>query len=137
LEIACNVGASRRHIERRARTTAGQTGISGVDIKEMPIPLCPLDEQMQIVEAVNSMLTGVRALVVSIETNRRKATTLRQSILKRAFSGRLVPQDPNDKAIGLITNDLPTQRIGKSSPNGRLRATANRPEATLWAATKK
>jgi type I restriction enzyme S subunit len=38
VEVAANVGASRKHMAGRARTTAGQKGISGPDVREMPIP---------------------------------------------------------------------------------------------------
>jgi type I restriction enzyme S subunit len=96
-EIASNVGKSRKHMERRARTTAGQTGISGTDIREMPVPLPPLDEQKQIIIEVERHLSLVDKIEAQVEANLKRASRLRQGILKRAFEGRLVPQDPNDE----------------------------------------
>ena len=41
MEISGNVGVSRSHLVSRVKTTAGQTGISGDDLKKTPIPLPP------------------------------------------------------------------------------------------------
>lgn len=56
LEIACNVGFSREHIRRRTRTTAGQAGVSGADIKQTPIPMPPADEIGAVVEEASRSL---------------------------------------------------------------------------------
>jgi type I restriction enzyme, S subunit len=40
---------------------------------------------------------GTEELEAQVEADLKRASRLRQSILKRAFAGRLVPQDPNDK----------------------------------------
>jgi hypothetical protein len=107
IEIASNVGVSRQHMESRARTTAGQTGISGGDIREMPIPLPPLEEQEQIVAEVERRLSLVDEIQAQVEANLKRAARLRQGILKRAFEGRLVPQDPGDEpAAALLERSL-------------------------------
>jgi type I restriction enzyme, S subunit len=97
LELACNVGEARRHMVSRARTTAGQTGISGSDVREMPVPLPSLAEQGELLQLVAERLTVLDAVESQVAANLARAARLRQSILKRAFEGRLVPQDPNDE----------------------------------------
>jgi len=122
LELASNVGISRAHIENRARTTAGQKGISGGDIKQMPIPLPPLAEQAQIVDEVERRLSVVTQLEAIVEANLKRAERLRQSILKEAFAGRLVPQDPNDEPASVLLERLSKEREGRkkgSTSNGR------------------
>ncbi|MGA7500993.1 MAG: hypothetical protein WBX00_30040, partial [Isosphaeraceae bacterium] len=69
LEIATNVGVSRQHMINRARTTAGQTGISGTDIREMPLPLPPLEEQREIVQEVEHRLSIVDEVQAQVDTS--------------------------------------------------------------------
>jgi type I restriction enzyme S subunit len=70
VEIAANVGISRKHMVGRARTTAGQTGISGTDVREMPIPWPPLNEQAQIVAEAAEKLSYIEAGQAAIDNSR-------------------------------------------------------------------
>jgi hypothetical protein len=92
VEIATNFGVSRRHLELKTRTTAGQSGISGEDIKRIPIPLCPLSEAVRIVEESDRRLSTHAVLQSEIKRNEQRSASLRQSILKDAFTGQLVPR---------------------------------------------
>lgn len=51
----------------------------------------------RIVAEIESRLSVCNKLEQTIEESLQKAESLRQSILKKAFEGRLVPQDPNDE----------------------------------------
>jgi type I restriction enzyme, S subunit len=110
VEISANVGASRKHISGRARTTAGQTGISGSDIREMPIPLPPLAEQEQIVALVEERLSQIDSAEKTIDSELIRSKRLRQSILKRAFEGKLVPQDPKDEPASVLLERIKASR---------------------------
>ena len=46
---------------------------------------------------VERRLSIVDEIEAQVDTNLRRAARLRQGILKRAFEGRLVPQDPTDE----------------------------------------
>lgn len=115
VEVAANVGASRKHMAGRARTTAGQTGISGPDVREMPIPLPPLAEQRRIVEEVAERLSQIDATDTAINHSLVRAARLRQSILKQAFKGKLVPQDPTDEPASVLRERL---RGSRETPEG-------------------
>lgn len=91
-------GQSRQFLLGRVRTTAGQAGISGGDPKEIPIPLPPLAEQHRIVAEVDRRLSVLDKIEASVELNLARCARLRQSILKRAFEGRLVkPEAPSSQ----------------------------------------
>jgi type I restriction enzyme, S subunit len=66
-------------------------------IKELPFPLCSVDEQKEIVAEIESRLSICDKLEQIVDESLAKAQALRQSILKKAFAGELVPQDPNDE----------------------------------------
>ena len=63
----------------------------------MPLPLPPLAEQQRIVAEVERRLSVVEELEATVAAGLRRAERLRQAILKRAFEGRLVAQDPSDE----------------------------------------
>ena len=67
------------------------------DIKLFEIPTPTLPEQLEIVAAIESRLSVCDKLEQIVDESLAKAEALRQSILKKAFAGRLVPQDPNDE----------------------------------------
>lgn len=60
-------------------------------IKNMILPLPPLAEQQRIVKEIESRLSQATATETYIENALQQAEALRQSILKKAFSGELVP----------------------------------------------
>ena len=97
VEKSVNCGESRRYIESKIRTTAGQAGISGSDVKGIPLPLCSKYEQKEIVELLDEKLSVIEKNEEFIDLSLQEAEALRQSILKKAFSGQLVPQDPTDE----------------------------------------
>jgi type I restriction enzyme S subunit len=75
----------------------GQGNVSIKAITEETIALPSLAEQHQIVQEIEIRLSICDKLEASIKESLQKAEALRQSILKRAFEGKLVPQDPNDE----------------------------------------
>lgn len=89
-EYATNTFASRKFIESKIRTTAGQSGVSGTDIKAMPVPVCSLPEQNQVVQEIEARLSVCDQVEANIAEGLQKAEALRQSILKKAFEGTLL-----------------------------------------------
>jgi type I restriction enzyme S subunit len=97
LEVYFASKVGRVIIERKAKTTAGQYGISGGDLKSVPIVLPPLAEQQQIVAEVERCLSVADEVERTVDASLKQAERLRQSILRQAFAGKLVPQDPGDE----------------------------------------
>jgi len=69
---------------------AVKAGLRLDDIKNFPVPTCSSREQDQIVQEIDSRLSVCDNLAETIETSLKKAKALRQSILKKAFEGRLL-----------------------------------------------
>ncbi|MBA7611752.1 Type-1 restriction enzyme EcoKI specificity protein [subsurface metagenome] len=62
-----------------------------------PVPLAPLPEQHKIVEEIDRCFSVADAIEKDVGQSIKQGDRLRQAILKRAFVGKVVPQDPNDE----------------------------------------
>ena len=80
----------RIQIEDKAKSTSGVNNINSVEIQNLEIPLPPLSEQQRIVNEIESRLSQATASETCIENALQQAEALRQSILKKAFSGELI-----------------------------------------------
>ena len=100
-----------RQEARRAMT--GGVGLLRVPtgyMRKVPIPLPPLPEQQAIVSEVESRLSVADEVEKTVTAELKRAEQLRQSILKKAFSGKLVPQDPNDEPASALLERIKTQK---------------------------
>ncbi|MFZ2470976.1 MAG: hypothetical protein WAW52_03435 [Methanothrix sp.] len=55
----------------------------------------------------------------AIDKSLTRANHLRQSILKRAFEGRLVPQDPGDEPASVLLERIEAERANAAPKSGR------------------
>ena len=100
----------RQPLEAKAKSTAGHQRISLTDLRAFQLPLPPLAEQNRIVAEVERRLSVIQQTETTVETNLKRAERLRQSILKQAFSGQLVPQDPNDEPASVLLERIRAER---------------------------
>jgi len=88
---------------QKGKQSVNLASISLTAISLLPIPLPSIDEQAEVVMAMEAKLEGVEKAVEVCETEFARSTALRQSILRDAFTGLLVPQDPTDEpAVDLL-----------------------------------
>jgi len=81
----------RKEIESLATGNQESMRNIGQDrIKQIKIPICSLPEQQAIVQEIETRLSVCDKIEQDIETNLEKAEALRQSILKKAFEGKLL-----------------------------------------------
>lgn len=81
----------------QSKATAGQFNLTLEICRELPIPVPSKIEQNEITKLIDENFSRIDALEKDIKEQVSLAESLRQSILKKAFSGQLVPQDPNDE----------------------------------------
>jgi type I restriction enzyme, S subunit len=85
--------------------TASGVGINHLSANKfasLAAPLAPVNEQIQIVQEIDSRLSIIDQLEQTITTALQQAENLRQSILQKAFAGQLVPQDENDEPASVL-----------------------------------
>lgn len=92
----------RSQIEAAAKSTSGVNNVNSGELQELTIPVCTLEEQTLIVQVLEERLSVLEAEETEIDTALAKANALRQSILKQAFSGLLVAQDPADEPASAL-----------------------------------
>jgi type I restriction enzyme, S subunit len=117
VELAVNTGASRKHIAANIKTTAGQQGLSGESLKATPIPIPPPAEADEIVRRVSDALSASADTLALLDAEAADAARLKQSILKAAFEGRLIPQDQADEPASALLAHLishPTAKRGRT-----------------------
>ena len=64
--------------------------------------MIPVEEQQRLLSEIESRLSVCDHMEETIEKGLAKAESLKQSILKNAFEGRLVPQDPDDEPAAVL-----------------------------------
>lgn len=92
-------------------------------IKGLAMPLPPLAEQTRIVHEVERQISVIQQAESTVDANLTRAERLRQSVLKQAFSGKLVPQDPNDEPASALLRRIRAEReAAQASAKPRSRA---------------
>jgi type I restriction enzyme S subunit len=115
LEAYFSTNTARYFIESKIKTTAGQYGIAGRELKQIPIVFPPLPEQRRIVAEVERRLSVVEALEREVEAALARAGRLRQAVLKQAFEGRLVEQDPEDELASVLLERIRATREARAA----------------------
>ena len=94
----------------QGKVGSGQPNVNAKVLSQITLPLPPLPEQQAIVSEVESRLSVADEVEKTVTAELKRAEQLRQSILKKAFSGELVPQDPNDEPASALLERIKVQK---------------------------
>jgi len=84
-------------------------------LSKFEIPFPPLAEQYKIVEEIERRLSVADEVEKTVESELKRSERLRQAILKQAFSGKLVPQDPNDEPVSVWLKKIKAEKARQES----------------------
>lgn len=88
-------------------------------IRSIALPLPPVAEQIELIMLLASQFELIKEQQIAVEHGLKQAAAQRKNLLKAAFSGRLVPQDPNDEPASVLLERIRARRAGKTKPRGR------------------
>ena len=108
----------RTRLIANAKWAVNQASINQTDVCHTPVPLPPLAEQRRIVAEVERRLSVIQQTEATVEASLARAERLRQSILKQAFSGKLVPQNPYDEPASVLLERIRAEREAEAQSKG-------------------
>lgn len=105
-----NSYAGRTWIGSVVSQQVGQANVNGTKLKACVVPLPPAEEQRRIVRESDRRLSLVSQVAIQLQISQLRLARLRQSILKWAFEGRLVDQDPTDEPASVLLERIRAER---------------------------
>jgi type I restriction enzyme S subunit len=115
LSVVWDAPRIRVQVERAAATSAGQYNLSIGALARVSVPIPPPERLAGILSEIEDRLSVVQKVADVIEANLQRAARLREAILKRAFEGKLVPQDPNDEPASVLLERIRRQRAERQN----------------------
>ncbi|MDX7706524.1 restriction endonuclease subunit S [Aeromonas caviae] len=109
LKIAINSNVGKRQIEPMTQGVA-QKKVSLGRFSKLAIPVPPENEQSLIVQMVGEADNDAFAQLAAIDLSLKQCSAQRQNILRAAFAGQLVSQDPSDEPASVLLERIRVQR---------------------------
>jgi len=105
---------------------AGKPGLNLPQVSSVTVPLPPLAEMKEMLAQITTGLDAIEEQSDLIIVLQKTSNAQRKNILKAAFSGQLVPQDPNDEPASVLLERIRaerTVRVTKGTKRGQKTAT--------------
>jgi type I restriction enzyme S subunit len=115
----------RQWMSRNIASSAGQYNVSQSALAGMPLPIPAPSEISVLVARLQEQLESAADADLALGQESTNGFALRQSILKSAFEGRLVPQDLTDEPASVLLARLRTGHRGNGTRRWRARAEAD------------
>lgn len=89
---------AKNYFFKHAKQTTNLASINLGVLTNLPIPICCANEQKEVLSILKSTFAVAESIEKELNDSIKRSELLRQSILQKAFSGQLLPQDPNDES---------------------------------------
>jgi type I restriction enzyme S subunit len=84
-------------------------------LRMFPVPLGPADEQRALLTQLELQIEQIDRQVQAVALALKQSTAQRQNILRAAFAGQLVPQDPNDEPASVLLERIRAERAQRAA----------------------
>jgi len=102
-------------LTKLAATTSGLYTLSVGKISKIPVPLAPHAEQIEAIQILVEHMAAMESQEQAVNLSLKQSTAQRQNILRAAFSGQLVPQDPNDEPASVLLERIRAERAERDA----------------------
>jgi len=108
--------------QNAGKQTTNLASINMTMLRMFPVPLGPADEQRELLTQLELQIEQIDQQERAVELGLKQSSAQRQNILRAAFSGQLVPQDPNDEPASVLLERIRAERATQTAakkPRGR------------------
>jgi type I restriction enzyme S subunit len=114
--------------QNAGKQTTNLASINMTMLRAFPVPVAPPEEQVEVLDQIRGQLESLARQQAAAELAMKQSTAQRQNILRAAFAGQLVPQDPNDEPASVLLERIRAERAGRAAVkkprSGKARANA-------------
>ena len=110
LNLFLNSYVARQYGSTVKTDGVNQSNINGAKLSNYPFPYCSIEEQREISSILEKTFSVLDETETDIAQELQKADALRQSVLRKAFAGRLVAQDPHDEPASVLLDRIRAER---------------------------
>ncbi|MFD8897014.1 restriction endonuclease subunit S [Streptomyces ardesiacus] len=138
--LSCWANSMGHWFEKNGKQSTNLASIGLKKIKDLPVPVPPAEVQLDILKRIEEQsLIAAKAEEV-LHLAQRRSRLLRKALLRKAFSGRLIPQNRDDEPAAALLERIRVERAAQPRPKRtrarkapaarKAAATAPAPEAT-------
>lgn len=109
----------RKLAKMKMTGAVGQQRVPADFLKTFPILLPTIPEQEKIVEEIEKRFAKADKMLEVVEKSLKFAEQLKQSVLKKAFEGKLVPQNPNDEPASVLLERIKSEKQQNEKVKGK------------------
>lgn len=112
---------------RRGSSGNNQPALNKSIVERISMPLPPLAEMQEIVRVVDATMEQIASQEEAVAQSLKQSAAQRQNLLRAAFAGQLVQQDPNDEPASVLLERIRAERAERAK-QPRLRKTKQQKE---------
>lgn len=114
---------------RQGSSGNNQPALNKSIVERIPMPLPPLAEIQEIVRMVDATMEQIASQEEAVAQSLKQSTAQRQNILRAAFSGQLVPQDPGDEPASVLLDRIRAERVVRPTKTRKAKSAISRSTA--------
>ncbi len=113
------------------KQTTNLASINMTMLRMFPVPLGPADEQRELVNQLDLQIEQLDRQEKAVELGLKQLTAQRQNILRAAFAGELVPQNPNDEPASVLLERIRAERAERAKQPKKRQPKKKKENATV------